>query len=116
MVVEWPVGGYGPEANELQGWKFAAIIDEDYYENSPAVRYELVNYCPHGGGAPTVEMIAARYALKARMRMGLFDMAVFFRGGCMRVRITVEHVASGFDLYALDYFYTNARENHDMFY
>jgi hypothetical protein len=48
-----------------------------------------------------------------RMRSSA-DLSSYFHGRCVWVRATVEHANAPFVLLMADYFYTNARENHDM--
>lgn len=112
-VAEWIVGDSGPESTSVMGWKFAAIIGANQYGGSPDMLYELVDTCPSGGGEVVVRSSNSRHPLKGRLRMRGSEMASMFHGRCLVVRVTVESADSSFPLYAVDYYYTNARVNHD---
>ncbi len=112
-VIEWSVGGSGPESTSVNGWKFAAIMNYQTYDNSPDVKFQLIDKCPSGGGIEVIRT-ATRHALKARMRLRSSEMATKFHGRCLYIRATVDHVKRPVNLYTADYFYTNSRSNHDM--
>lgn len=113
QVIEWSVGSYGPESTSVNGWKMAALWDIDYYQDSPDIKFELVDKCPAGGGEQVIRT-ASRYPGKARMRMHASELSSKFYGKCLYVRATAEHVNGSTRVYAADYFYTNARNQHDM--
>jgi hypothetical protein len=112
-VAQWPIGSSGPESSSVRGWKFAAIIAANQYGGSPDMLYELVDTCPSGGGEVVVRSSNSRHPLKARLRMRGSEMTSMFHGRCLNVRVTVESASSSFPLYAVDYYYTNTRVNHD---
>lgn len=112
-VVEWPVGSPGAESSAVQGWKFVALLDVNRFGDSPDVKYELIDRCPIGGGVSVIRT-AARYSLKARMRMRGSEMANKFHGKCLFMRATVESASGSFMMYTADYFYTNDRSRHDI--
>lgn len=113
QVIEWSVGNSGPESASVNGWKMAALWDIDYYNDSPDIKFELVDKCPAGGGEQVIRT-ASRYPAKARMRMHASELSSKFHGKCLYVRATAEHVNGSTRVYAADYFYTNARDQHDM--
>lgn len=112
QVVEWPIGGTGPESSNVTGWKFAATWDWNSHGGSPDIKFELIDRCP--GQATTVIRTAARHPHKARIRMRASEMAGRFHGRCLFLRATVEHASGTVPMYTADYFYTNARTEHDM--
>ena len=114
QVVQWPVGSTAAEGSNVNGWKFAALIDYDNYGDGPDVSFELVDRCPAGGGEQVIRT-ASRAPLKARLRMRAGDMDGAFRGRCLWIRATAEHLPdSTVKIWAADYYYTNSRLEHDM--
>lgn len=97
-VVEWSVGSSGPESSSVNGWKFAALWDEDLYSGSADIKFELIDKCPSGGGISVIRT-ADRHALKARMRVRESEIGTKFAGRCLWVRATVEHAAGTVPLY-----------------
>lgn len=114
-VYEYPIGySSGPEPTQLLGWKFAALMDYDWYDNAPDVSFELIDKCPAGGGEVLV-LWAKTTTHKARMRMrGSSDMTSKYHNRCLWLRATVHHADGIFGLYMMDYSYTNSRSYHDM--
>lgn len=112
QVLMWPIGSSGPESSSVKGLKFAALWDWNLFSGSPDIKFELVDQCP--AATPVVLRTAARHPHKARMRLRASEMASYFHGRCMNVRMTVEHASGIVPVYTADYFYTNARVHHDM--
>lgn len=111
---QWHIGGDGPEPSGLNGWKFAALIDYDYYDNGPDVKFQLIDRCPAGGGEQIVKT-ASSAPLKARIRMNLGEMPTKYHGRCLWMRATAEHLPnSTVKIWAIDYSYANVRVEHDM--
>lgn len=53
--------------------------------------------------------------VKARMRMNVDELTTRVHGRCLWVRATAEHLpTSTVTIWAVDYFYSNARIEHDM--
>lgn len=113
QVIDWSVWDSAPESSAVNGWKFVALWDWNLYGESPDIKFELIDKCPSGGGEVVVRT-ASRHPLKARMRMSSSEMSSNFHGRCLWMRATVEHASGTVPLYTADYFYTNARSNHDM--
>lgn len=112
---QWPVGNTSAESSSIKGWKFAALIDYDYYDGGPDIRFELVDRCPAGGGEQVVKT-AREAPLKARMRMSSADeMEEKYHGRCLWIRATAEHLPNAtVTIWAADYYYSNPRASHDM--
>ena len=112
-IIEWDIGnGIAPPPG-INGWKFAATWGENYYNNSPDIRFELVDTCPIGGGEEIVRT-AVKYPHKARIRMRDGDMATMFDGRCLSMRATVEHADGLVYLYTADYYYSTPRIQHEI--
>jgi hypothetical protein len=109
-VYEFIVGDGSP--TNANGWKFAAIIEDDFYGDSPDVTYELIRRASCGTGTATTLAVASRYALKARIRLRESATAGAFGTGCSYVRATVNHADGPARIYMADYFYSNDRVNH----
>lgn len=109
-VYEWGVGDGVPNYTST-GWKMIGLVDDNYYNDSPQMRYELIDKCPPGGGEQVV-LTAASYALKARLRIPEYRAPSEIHGRCLYVRATVVAASGPVDVYFGDYFYSNARINH----
>lgn len=109
---EWSVGSSAPESALLNGFKFAALIDHNRYENGPDVTFSLVDKCPVSGGESTV-MTAAAYPLKARMRILSSNLHAQLHNRCLWIRAKVNHATGPTRIYMSHIYYSNDRLNHD---
>jgi len=114
-VLEIPVGPTtGAELGTMQGFKFAALADVNTYGAAPALKVELIDKCPAGGGGSVSLFTAAKVTHKSRLRLQGFDMATKYHGRCLWVRVFVEESSGSFPFYAVQYNYSNSRLYHDM--
>ena len=79
QTVDWSVGTTGAEANDLNGWKFVALIDHNRFGDSADITFQLIDKCPAGGGE-VVLRTAIKTPLKARMRIFQSELATRLRG------------------------------------
>ena len=103
----------GPEPTNMQGWKFAALIDADYYGNTPAITFRLIDKCPAGGGTAII-FEATQSTHKARMRMRAGDMPLYYHNRCLWVYGIVGQADGPFSLYMSEFSYAIDRKYNDM--
>lgn len=105
----------GPEPTQIQGWKLAALVDHNYYGSSPAITFQLRDYCSGSVTPPySTVMNSVISTHKARLRMTASSMASQYHNRCLWVRFRVASADGPFTLWVSEYAYANAREYHDM--
>jgi hypothetical protein len=113
-IYEIPLGAdTGAEPSNINGWKFAALMDVNSFGSAPRVVFELIAQCYPGGGR-SVLATSQDATHKARLRLRGSDMASMYRGRCMWVRARVASASGSFPMRVMEYSHLNTRLYRDM--
>lgn len=103
----WDVGGPGPEANNVNGFKLVVALDTTL-ATPPALLVHVVDTCPTGpvGFIRTAVRQGTRYRI-------VIDNPNDIRGKCLRVAINGLNVKSGGEVfYATDFYWSTTNAYH----